>query len=103
MSSLFAIVQQYRGRLSLLAVLVFLFVVATLLLYLLFPKQSLLKYLPMVLGFMLGIAFLIHGISIKATIEGLEWIWKGICFFVAACISLAAAWMTILFRKISGQ
>lgn len=101
MSSLFSVVAQYKDRLVLMPILITIFVAAALLSYILFHKQTWVKYIPTALGFMFAIAFLFYGFSMKASREGLDWLWRGTCFFVAACISLATAWLCSLIESLS--
>lgn len=101
MSSVFSVVAQYKDRLVLMPILVTIFVTATVLLYILFHKQSWVKYIAAAVGIAFGIAFLLFGFSMKTSREGLDWIWRGVSFFVAGSIALAASWLCTLIEGLT--
>lgn len=101
MASIFGIVAQYQDRLTMLPVTIIVFVAATLLLYLIFHRNPWVKYAPALVGIGLGIIFFISGLRQKATLEGLDVLWRAIYFFVAGCIALAAAWLSALIQSFS--
>ncbi|MDD7592673.1 MAG: hypothetical protein PUJ57_00230 [Peptoniphilaceae bacterium] len=101
MASIFGIVSQYQDRLTMLPVTLIVFVLATLLLYLIFHRYPWVKYVPAVIGIALGLIFLVQGLNQKATLEGLDILWRAVYFFVAGCIALATAWLSALIQSFS--
>lgn len=101
MASLFSIIGQYKGKLSMLPMMILLFVALTFVLYVVFHAHKWVKYLPAVVGIALGIVFFFRGFALKAHISGLELMWKSISFFVAGCIALATAWLVRLIESFS--
>lgn len=101
MASLFSIIGQYKGKLSMLPMMILLFVALTFVLYVVFHAHKWVKYLPAAAGIALGIVFFFRGFALKAHISGLELMWKSISFFVAGCIALATAWLVRLIESFS--
>lgn len=99
MSSLFGIISKYKSQLTLLPVTILIFVVLSMILFILFRRDRLMKYVPALAGILLGILFLIFGFLNITQKNGLEWVWRGIAVFVAGCISLATAWLLAIFSS----
>lgn len=101
MASLFGIIGKYKANLTMLPMMILLFVVLTLLLYVVFHSYKGIKYLPAAVGIILGVVFFFRGIALKAQIAGLENMWRCVYFFVAGCIALATAWLVRLIETFS--
>lgn len=99
MSSLFGIISKYKSQLTLLPVTILIFVVLSIILFILFRRDRLMKYVPALAGILLGILFLIFGFLNITQQNGLEWVWRGVAVFVAGCISLASAWLLAIFSS----
>lgn len=99
MSSLFAMISKYKDQLTLLPVTILIFTVLSIILFTLFRRDRLIKYVPALAGILLGIIFLIFGVLNIAQKTGLEWMWRGVAVFVGGCISLATAWLLAIFSS----
>ncbi len=101
MSSIFGLIAQYKGDLSIFPTVIIIFVLATLLCFILFSKMKWLKYIPGLIGMTMGAVFAWDGIQAAVEPGGLETIWKGIYFFVAGCIALGTAWIIALLASMT--
>lgn len=101
MSSILGLISEYKDQLTALPTVIIIFVLATLLCYILFNKYKLVKYIPALIGIVVGIIFLIDGINNIVEPDGLEIIWRGLYFFVAGCIALGTAWIIALLSSMT--
>ena len=101
MASLFGIIAQYQSKLIMLPLMIVLFTAVTVALYMLFHSVKWMKYLPALVGVVLGIGFFVLGFARKAHIAGLQALWAGVYFFVAGCIALAAARLLTLVESLT--
>lgn len=99
MSSLFGMISKYKSQLTLLPVTILIFVVLSMILFILFRRDRLMKYVPALAGIFLGLILLIFGFLNITEPSGLEWVWRGVAVFVAGCISLATAWLLSIFSS----
>lgn len=93
MSRLFEIIATYRSELTLLPTMILIFVLATVLCYVVLNPYRWVKYIPALVGIVLGLFNALSALSIFTTPAGLDQMWRGIVFFVAGCIALATAWI----------
>ncbi len=103
MSSIFGLIAQYKGDLSIFPTVIIIFVLATLLCFILFNKMKWLKYIPGLIGIIMGAVFALDGVKTVVDPGGLETLWKGIYFFVAGCIALGTAWIIALLASMTAS
>lgn len=103
MASIFGIIGKYQAQLWLLPLLSLVFVLFTVILYFLFPRFRKLKYLPAIVGLLLGVILMAIGFMNFTTENGLRWVWYGTATFVGACIGLGTAWLLALFTGLPGM
>lgn len=96
MSSILGIIEQYKSQLGMLPMMIIIFVVLTLLCYIIFNKYSKLKYVPALIGIVAGIIFMVMGVMKVTSPGGLDNMLKGLYLFVAGCIALGTAWLITL-------
>lgn len=96
MNQLFGIISEYKDQLTMLPTMIIIFVTATLLCYIAFSMYRWVKYIPGLVGIVLGVINLFRGWQVFTTLEGLDIMWKAIYFFVAGCIALGTAWIVAL-------
>lgn len=103
MASLFGIIQQYKGSLSMFPTMIVILVAATLVCYIIFNQFKLVKYIPAGIGIVLGMLFLVIGFSNPTAANGLDVIWRGFYFFTSGCIALGTAWIIALISSMTGN
>ena len=101
MASIFGLIAQYREELTVLPTMIIIFVLITLLCYILFNQYKWVKYIPALIGILVGVFFFLTGINNAVEPGGLDVIWKGIYFFVAGCIALGTAWIIALLSSMA--
>lgn len=93
MGRLFEIIAEYRSELTLLPTMILIWVLVTVLCYIVFNAFRWVKYVPALVGIALGAFNLISAIPIFTTPAGLDKVWSGVVYFVAGCIALGTAWI----------